>query len=160
MAEGKKFTTITPELGARIAWKIAGIYSENIEEKDSAKAVRHDIELAVKDVTHETEKKYNQEAMILINSSLHNMQVAISGRNLNFKEVDKLRKQSQDNIAHFSQFSANLQSIIPRIGSMTLVGAGSGLTLNEILMNVFPNLGNSLLPLILALGAGIGYLGH
>jgi hypothetical protein len=96
----------------------------------------------------------------LIRSSQRTLQIIVEGRNLNFKEEDELRESSQENILYFSQFSSNLQSILPRLGSMAVVGSAGSITFAQIFNDVLKDLPGYTFPLIIALADGIGYLLH
>jgi hypothetical protein len=106
------------------------------------------------------EAHYVSAALASIGSTERSLQTIIDGRTLNMKEEDQLREESQKNILYFSQFSSNLQSIIPRIGSMTIAEAGGGIAVSELFGEVLKGLPSYILPLVIALAAAIGYLLH
>lgn len=130
------------------------------DEAQSAKQILMDLEQKGKMSKDPKEQDYVSCAIALIRTSERSLQTIIESRNLNFKEANALREQSQQNILYYSQFTGNLQSLVPRLGSMTVAGVGGGITLADLFNKVFPALGDYTLPLIIAIGAAIGYLVH
>jgi hypothetical protein len=161
VSSNRKTAILSPEMGARLAWKLTGLYSENSTERDEAQYVKQMLDGLKNNVNPNdmVERDYVQNAINLIKASERNFQIIIDGRNLNLKEENELREMNQENILYYSQFTSNLQSLIPRIGSMTVVGAGGGITVSQ-LFSMLPGVPSYVLPLVIAAGAAIGYLLH
>jgi hypothetical protein len=155
---------LPPEVAVKIAWELSGQYSSNPVER----GIAHDTKEKLKDLEirvntsspNSKEARYISATLALIGGTERSLQTIIAGRDLNMKEEDQLREESQKNILYFSQFSSNLQSIIPRIGSMTIAGAGGGIAVTELFGQILQGLPDYVLPLIIAFAAAIGYLLH
>jgi hypothetical protein len=155
---------LPPEVAVKIAWELSGQYSSNPIERNIAHSTNEKLRALGERVSrlnpNSKEAQYVSAALALIGATERTLQTTISGRDLNMKEEDQLREESQKNILYFSQFSSNLQSIIPRIGSMTIVGAGGGIAVTELFEQVLQELPDYVLPLTIAFAAAVGYLLH
>lgn len=162
MSSNRKTAILSPEVGARLAWKLTGLYSENSTERDEAQSVKQMLDGLKNNINPNdiVEQDYVQNAINLIKASERNLQIIIDGRNLNLKEENELREMNQENILYYSQFTSDLQSLIPRLGSMTLVGASGGIITVSQLFSMLPGVPSYILPLVIAAGAAIGYLLH
>jgi hypothetical protein len=155
---------LPPEVAVRIAWELSGQYSSNPVERNIAQKTKEKLRALEETVITLDPKtkgaQYISAALAVIGGTERSLQTIIAGRDLNMKEEDQLREESQKNILYFSQFSSDLQSIIPRIGSMTIVGAGGGIAVTELFGEILQELPSYVFPLIIALAAAIGYLLH
>lgn len=154
---------LPPELGTRIAWKITGIHSQSEAERsdsEDAKKMLTEIEGRGQSSTDAREKVYVSCAVGLIRASERTLEMIISNRNLNFQEEDELIQRNADIINDISKFSANLQSVIPRLGSVAVVGAAGGLTVTQFFSNILKDLPPYFVPLVITVAAGLGYLIH
>jgi len=163
---------LPPSIAVSLTWQFTSIFSEN----SSYKLIKGDYENILNgliDLAKEVDKKdpkkkdleqrYVKSSIILIKSALRNLQIIIDGRNLNFKEENELRQKSQDLIDNFSTFSRNLQSIIPRLGSVTVAGAAGGIPIATLVTDLLEkwipkDVVGLIFPLTIAGVAGIGYI--
>jgi hypothetical protein len=163
-AEEPSSTTILPPLlGVRIAWALTSQYSSDQIARDSAQDAKQelaDLEVKVKSIANTPEGGYVLAALGLIRSTERTLQIILEGRNLNFKEENELRENSQKNILYFSQFSSHLQSILPRLGSMAVVGSAGSITVAQVFEKALAGLPSYVFPLVVTLAVGIGYLLH
>jgi hypothetical protein len=163
MANVQRTTILPPQLGVRMAWELTSQYSSDSNARDKAQDAKQelaDYEARAKAIANTPEGRYVLGALALIRSSERTLQIIMEGRNLNFKEEDELRTSSQENILYFSQFSGNIQSILPRLGSMAVVGSAGSVTIAQIFRDALAGLPGYVFPLIVALAVGIGYLLH
>ena len=162
LVSAQKTTVLPPETALHIAWGLSGLYSQNPAGRDEAQSLKQDLDKIGKtvDQANVAEKKYFSDAVTLIEAAERNLQIIIDGRDENFKEKDEQMASNQQNIQYFSQFTSDLQSLIPRIGSMTVGGGVGAITVYEIFHQAAPYVPSYVLPLIIAASAGIGYLLH
>jgi hypothetical protein len=171
---GKSSVILSPSLAVRLTWQFTSIFSQNTSYKllkDNYEKVLDGMLALAKEVDKKNSNKnaeeehYIQAAIQMIKSSLRTLQIIIDGRNLNFKEEDELRIKSQEKINNFSNFSKNLQSSVPRLGSMTVAGAAGGIPIATIANDALTKIGgisddmsSFIFAMSIAVAAGIGYV--
>jgi len=120
-----------------------------------------DIKKKADEGENDQEKEYVNEVYSAIESTFRNLATARNGLNLNFTEVTELRDKQVENLEYYTTFSHDLQSLIPRLSSMTIGGVTGGVLISSLVESWFPSsLKPYAMPLVLAFGAAIGYLVH
>lgn len=155
---------LPPELAVRSAWARTNELSSNPDIQSNALRAKEqidDIKNKVWDSKNDQEIRYVNEVYAAIESSFRNLATIINGRNKDYSDVQKIRDLQSDNIKHYTTFSHELQSSIPRLLGMTVGGSG-GATIGVILISILgewvPNFKDSYLYILVAIGAALGYI--
>lgn len=146
-------TLLPPVTAIRMVWALTGKFSDNEESKITAtltEAILKSIqERADKD---EREREYVSSAVAAMYATLRTLDIIHKGRELNFKENEKLREAYLDSVRENLEFGKKFDHFIRSLPAITIGGAG-GVTLAE----AFGISGVMLWALTLALGAA-GYI--
>lgn len=158
----KKIRTdfLSPAVAVSLAWGLTHSSSsdENSRTIDAQKvrdSIRNIKEKA--DGAGDPERRYVMGVEALIEAWFRNLVMIINDRNKNFDQVAEMRETQVKNIQYYSKFSSDLQSLIPRLSSMTIGGVTVAVLFGDLLGNMFPVLGAYALPLLLAGGSAVGY---
>lgn len=155
---------LPPELAVRSAWARTNELSSNPGIQSNALRAKEqidDIKNKVWESKDEKEIRYVNEVYATIESSFRNLATIINGRNKDYRDVQKIRDLQLENIKHYTTFSLELQSSVPRLLGMTVGGSGGatiGVILTSILGERFPNFEASYLYILVAFGAALGYI--
>lgn len=105
------------------------------------------------------ELRYIEEASAYMDAAFRNVVTIIRGRDINFKEAEKLHDNHQKIIDQYENFSLDLQSTIPRLSGMAIGGVSVAAILNQVMPVFIKNtFGEFALPALLAAGAALGYV--
>ena len=161
-----KIPPILPDSTLKYAWSLTLSFSGHDDAKLEAQYVRDAIKgigiRVTKRVDNSEEEaradaikdlRYFEAIEAAINSCVRNLLTITRGRNKNFEETDELLKSQIESINSLTNLSANLQSGLGRLASMTFGGATTG----AIIAYFSPNLPTWVLPLSVA---GIGALAY
>jgi len=164
-----KIPPILPDSALKFAWSLTLSFSGYDDAKMEAQYVRDAIKGIKNRVTKrvdESDEKEKVEAIkdltyfetieVSIRSCVRNLLIITRGRNKNFEETDVLLKSQIESIASISKLSANLQSGIGRVASMTFGGATAG----AIIASFWPGLPDWVLPLSVAAIGALAYGVH
>lgn len=157
---------LSPELAVRNAWARTLQLSskEALQSSEEAKRAKTQMDEILKKAQGDNETKYVNEVYSAIESTFRVLATARNRLKVDYLEVDKLREKRETDLENITKFTSDLQSLIPRITAMTFTGTFTGwLFLANILQKIFPTsaeIETIVLPLLLALGAMIGYFLH
>lgn len=149
---------ISPRALLSIAWGLTGIHSTNPVERIRAERLQQWWE----NLRDQTLKKNGVESRIgsyLINASAsiagnsRTVAVILTHRNYNFEKLERLKEAELKTFQQYGAFSANLQSISPRLAT----AAVGGFTIPTLLTNVF-GFSTEFSTLLIAAAAGGIYL--
>lgn len=149
---------LSPELAVRIAWGLTHQLSGTAEVREEASRMRTLMEdIKDKAKKDKDEERYVDSAFAAVTTTFRGLVTIVSGRNINFDEVNKLRNRQIENIQYISRFSSDLQSLVLRLSGMTVGGVSVSVILTKFVEPLFPrDLRAYALPLLLAIGAAIG----
>lgn len=150
MAKTEFLPTVT---AVRMAWAISGRFSIDETSKTMATFAEDDLKRIVELAANSSvdERSYVISAVATVKSSLRSIETVYKGRELNFKENEKLRKAYLENIKESLDFGNKAQDFIKSLPTMTISAAG-GVTLGKI-FNV-PDVA------LWAIGIGLAALGY
>jgi hypothetical protein len=157
---------LSPELAVRNVWARTLQLSskEALQAGEEAKRAKTQMDAILKKVHGDDETRYVNEVYSAIESTFRTLATARNRLEVDFEEVDKLREKIKTDLENTTTFTSDLQSLIPRITAMTFGGTLTGWAfLANVLQWVFPtsaDIETIVLPLVLAFGAGIGYVLH
>lgn len=150
-------TSLLPPMAAiRMAWAITGKFSNDEHSRTSAlyaeDALKRIEDRSLLPQTSPEEMKYITSAVASVKASLRSLETAYKGRDLNFKENEKIRTAYLEAVGDSIAFGNKAKDFLKSVPSMT-IGAAGGITVGEAL-----NLSSTYLWL-LGLGlAAIGYI--
>lgn len=157
---------ILPEMTPNFAWGLTLGYSQDIEAKGRADKIRNRLEEIKRTVYEETKENKEKEradrlhvdnVLAAIDSCERTLLTVIRGRNLNFKETDRLMETQIKNIESSSRVMLNLHSVLPRIFA-TGGGAAGTVLVKFILNSLFKiEIPDEVLYSAAVVAAGVGY---
>jgi len=129
----EKTNLLPPEKAVKIAWARTGAFSESIHSQRYADLARIELnDIKSRSKNDEKEKEYVSSAIAVIEANLRNLDTIYKGRELNFKENEKLRSSHLDYVKQSIEFGTRAKDYLKSLPSITLGGA-SGVTLAQIL---------------------------
>lgn len=125
-------TSLLPPITAiRMVWAMTGKFSNDVTSGESAILV----DTALKDIAEQAkddEKKYVTSAIATMNASLRSLDITYKGRQLNFKENEKLRLAYLDSVKESLSFGKKAKDFVQSVPTMT-IGAAGGVTVGQAL---------------------------
>ena len=113
---------ILPETAVRWAWGLTAKYSEKMEGKIDAEYTQQQMK-EIKDKTkNPLEARYLDNLYSAVDAAVRTLVITINGRNHNFKEVNEIIEKQSLIIDNTKRLTANLQSLAPRLATITVGG--------------------------------------
>lgn len=129
-----KTALLPPVTAVRMVWAMTGKFSDDEPSKTMAlyvEDVLKNIEEQALGIAPE-EKSYVTSAAATMKASLRSLDTAYKGRDLNFKENEKLRTAYLDSIKESLSFGNKAQDFLKSLPTMT-IGAAGGVTVAKAL---------------------------
>jgi hypothetical protein len=162
---GSRKTQILPPAEAvEIAWARTDEISSNKSVQASAeipKKIMQDKIKRAEELKDPREQNYVGSANSAIEAAYRNLATARNYLDLSFNDIKELGQKEQEKIEYLEKFSGDLQSIIPKLATMTIGGVAGGALLSGIFENLFPaSMKGYAMPLLLGLSAAVAYFLH
>jgi hypothetical protein len=147
---------LPPFTAVSMMWACTGKFAKEDQSKKIAELTNEsikDIEELAEAHADPREKRYIRAAIPTMSSCMRSLDTIYKGRQLNFKEVDKIRDVYLENVKENLEFGKSAKDFLKSLPTMTVSTAG-GLSLIQILGPVSP-------PILWGLGlafAGAGYI--
>ena len=135
----EKTTLLSPIMAVRIVWTCAEAFSEKRPPRPSA-LIEEALQKALQDnkgLTNNKEKEYITEVKFAMSASLRTIHTIYKGRDLNFKENERLRLASLKSVEESIEFGTKLKDVLKSLPGMT-IGGVSGATIGERLATLYP----------------------
>lgn len=119
-----KTAVILPETAVNWAWGLTLKYSEKMEGKIDAEYTQQQMKEIKENTKKNTlEASYLDNLYSAVDAAVRTLVITINGRNHNFKEVNALIDLQSSIIDDTERVTANLQSLAPRLATITVGGA-------------------------------------
>lgn len=113
---------ILPECAVSWAWGLTAKYSEKMEGKIDAEYTQQQMKEIKSKTKNVLEAKYLNNLYSAVDAAVRTLVITINGRNHNFKEVDEIIKKQSLIIDNTKRLTGELQSIAPRLATITVGG--------------------------------------
>ncbi|MFC2067237.1 hypothetical protein ACFLUO_09390 [Chloroflexota bacterium] len=146
---------LSPPTGIRIAWALTGAFVNSPESKDiasAAKKVLDDLKQQA-DQQKGPEQEYVDGAVAVIQATLRTLDTIYKGREINFKENEKLRAVNWSNIEAGLSFGKSAKDFMKSLPTMAISTGAGVITFNQLF--TLPSWASWLIGLGFA---GIGYI--
>jgi hypothetical protein len=132
-----KTALLPPVTAVRMTWALTGKFSNDpssvsmaLYAEDTLKRIEDD---ALAQGANAKEKSYIISATATMKASLRSLDTAYKGRDLNFKENEKLREAYLESVKDSLSFGTKAQDFLKSLPTMTIVGAGGSVTVTQAL---------------------------
>jgi hypothetical protein len=164
MGQLKRSQILSPEEGVEIAWGRTIELSSNEAVREGAEIPKRLLEQKIKRAqssVNNNELSYVESASAAISAAYRNLATARNYLDLNFAEAKVRTNKEEESIQYLEKFSLSLQSLIPKLASMTIGGVTLGVLVSPLLASWFPpQFQTYAFYLLLALGAAVAYFIH
>jgi len=129
MSKSALLPTVT---AVRMVWAMSGKFTKN-EPSQTMAAYVEDVLKGIEEQAPQIsaeENSYVTSAAATMKASLRSLDIVYKGRNLNFKENEKLRTAYLESVKESLSFGSKAQDFLKSLPSMTIAGAG-GVTLAQ-----------------------------
>jgi hypothetical protein len=153
-----------PFTAVRLAWAISAKFSSDPDDKVCAQAAEENLKsMSAQASTDPKERSYVSQSVATVQATVRSLEIIYKGRELNFKENEKLREAYMENVKDGIQFGSKAKDYLKALPTMALAGPGVAGTLGPTLFKqISVAHGNETL-FLWGLGvamAGLGYLIH
>jgi len=129
---------LPPPTAVGMAWALTGDFVNNPESKDIASAARKIIDNIKEQAEQENsqEQEYVIGAIVVIEATMRTLDTIYKGRELNFKENDKLRDINLNNIQEALQFGKSAKDFLKSLPTMAIASGAGVITLNQLVSSL------------------------
>lgn len=156
-----KTSLLPPATAVQTVWARTSEFSTDKQNRNldilTMVTLKNIIERAEKD---DKERSYITRAFIAMDTSLRSIHTIYKGRELNFKDTDKLRDATLEAVKSYSQFGKELKDYLKPLPLALTIGTGGGVTLVYVTDFFGKNISNVVLLFVSLLFAGIGIFAY